>query len=166
MVINTITDPVERAAMYFIINRCSFSGATLSGGFSSESSTKRFTDSSIDTLSALDLSDYNITNYDFTESIAKTSTDHVIFADPPYYLEKRSKLYGNNGDLHEEFDHDGFFRAITSFSGNWIVTYNDHPKIRELYADYEILPADWAYGMNKSKKSSEIIITSRKKEQL
>lgn len=36
--------------MYFIINRCSFSGATLSGGFSLESSQKRFTTSSIERI--------------------------------------------------------------------------------------------------------------------
>ena len=34
---------LDMAIMYFIINRCSFSGATLSGGFSLESSKKRFT---------------------------------------------------------------------------------------------------------------------------
>ena len=36
----TETDPLKQSIMFFIINRCSFSGATLSGGFSLESSTK------------------------------------------------------------------------------------------------------------------------------
>ncbi len=164
-IMNTDIDSVKRAAMYFIINRCSFSGATLSGGFSVEAADKRFTTNSIDTLSKLDITDYNISNHDFSEIIAKTPCDHIIFADPPYYLEKKSRLYGNNGDMHEDFDHIGFFHSITKFSGNWLITYNDHPKIRELYSDYEILSAEWAYGMNKSKKSSEIIITSRKKRE-
>jgi DNA adenine methylase len=46
----TESNPLNQAAMYFIINRCSFSGATLSGGFSLESSKKRFTVSSIDRI--------------------------------------------------------------------------------------------------------------------
>ena len=41
---------INQAMMYFIINRCSFSGATLSGGFSMESSKKRFTKSCINKI--------------------------------------------------------------------------------------------------------------------
>ena len=46
---------LQQALQYFIINRCSFSGATLSGGFSLESSTKRFTTTSIERISKLNL---------------------------------------------------------------------------------------------------------------
>jgi DNA adenine methylase len=53
--------------MFFIINRCSFSGATLSGGFSFESSTKRFTVTSIERISKLQLDRLTITNMDFEE---------------------------------------------------------------------------------------------------
>lgn len=41
---------LNHSIMYFIINRCSFSGATLSGGFSLEASKNRFTKSSIDRI--------------------------------------------------------------------------------------------------------------------
>lgn len=162
-VMDKTIDAIERGAMYFIINRCSFSGATLSGGFSNEAATKRFTDSSINAIAKIDLSKYTITNNDFTVCIDSTPNDYFIFADPPYYLEKGSRLYGNNGDLHESFDHLSFFQHITSFEGNWLITYNDCPFIRELYKDYEILTAEWAYGMNKTKESSEIIILSKRR---
>ena len=56
----TETDKLKQAEQYFIINRCSFSGATLSGGFSKESSIKRFTKSSVDRIKALDLSKFQI----------------------------------------------------------------------------------------------------------
>lgn len=55
--------------MYFIINRCSFSGATLSGGFSLESSKKRFTKSSIEKIKKLNLNNFQIYNYDFEDFI-------------------------------------------------------------------------------------------------
>ena len=45
--IRSLENELEQAFYYFIINRCSFSGATLSGGFSDEASKKRFTASSI-----------------------------------------------------------------------------------------------------------------------
>ena len=40
------------------------------------------------------------------------------------------------------------------------MTYNDCEYIRERYEDFTILEVDWAYGMNASKKSSEIVILS------
>lgn len=63
----TETDPLKQSIMFFIINRCSFSGATLSGGFSFESSTKRFTVTSIERISKLQLNRLTITNMDFEE---------------------------------------------------------------------------------------------------
>lgn len=77
------------AIYYFIINRCSFSGATLSGGFSLESSQKRFTISSIDRVKELNLENFEIDNIDFEDFINKNnSVENFIFLDPPYYLEK------------------------------------------------------------------------------
>ena len=108
-------DELTQAYYYFIINRCSFSGATLSGGFSNEASKKRFTKSSIDKIHNLDLSKFKILNKDFEDFIKKYSNKQksLLFLDPPYYLEKGSKLYGNNGDMHETFDHEKLFNTIS-----------------------------------------------------
>ena len=64
-IMNLNNDMLKQAKLYFIINRCSFSGATLSGGFSEEASKKRFTDSSKDKIKNLNLTDFKIYNYDF-----------------------------------------------------------------------------------------------------
>ena len=154
-----INDPdrLSQAMKFFVINRCSFSGATLSGGFSQEASKKRFTESSISRVEALDLSKFTIHSLDFSDFLAVQTEDALIFADPPYYLESKSRLYGKNGDLHETFDHQAL-AAILMTKENWMLTYNDCPEIRNLYKDYEIQTVAWSYGMNKSKKSSEIVI--------
>lgn len=152
---------LEQAKQYFIINRCSFSGATLSGGFSEEASTKRYTSSSIDRIQKLDLSNIELYNLDFEEFISEKSNEKsIIFLDPPYYLNKHSKLYGNNGDMHENFNHEKLFDLIKT-KKNWILTYNNCDYVKNMYKDYIILEVDWSYGMNKSKTSSEIIIFSR-----
>lgn len=152
---------LKQSAYYFIINRCSFSGATLSGGFSEEASKKRFTDSSIDRINKLNLSSFLIHNEDFSDFLnRKFDKDRLIFLDPPYYLEKESKLYGNNGDMHENFDHGELYKIISK-KNKWIMTYNDCEYIRNLYKQFEIINVDWAYGMNKTKKSSEIIIVCK-----
>jgi DNA adenine methylase len=151
---------LEQAKQYFIINRCSFSGATLSGGFSEEASTKRYTSSSIDRIQKLDLSNIELYNLDFEEFISEKSNEKsIIFLDPPYYLNKHSKLYGNNGDMHENFNHKKLFDLIKT-KKNWILTYNNCDYVKNMYKDYIILEVDWSYGMNKSKTSSEIIIIS------
>ena len=141
--------------MFFIINRCSFSGATLSGGFSLESSTKRFTTTSIERISKLNLNRFTITNMDFEEFLKNNNS--IIFLDPPYYLESKSNLYGNNGDLHEHFDHIKLHKCLSN-KNNWIMTYNNCNYIKDLYKNYKIIETDWNYGMNKSKKSNEIVI--------
>ena len=161
----TETDPIVKAIKYFVINRCSFSGATLSGGFSEESSKARFTESSIGNIERLDLTHITFSSEDFSSFISKFNDDDTptfIFCDPPYMLsEGKNKLYGENGDLHESFDHKAFHRIITASKHDWMITYNDSPRIRELYKDYTVIPASWAYGMNASKKSSEIIILNK-----
>ena len=148
---------LTQAYYYFIVNRCSFSGSTLSGGFSKEASKNRFTKTSIDRINNLNLSKFMIYNEDFTSFINSKCLNGIIFLDPPYYLEKQSKLYGNNGDMHENFNHKLLYDTLKN-KKYWIITYNNCEFIRNLYKDFTIIEVNWAYGMNKSKKSSEIVI--------
>jgi DNA adenine methylase len=154
-------DDFTQSIMYFIINRSSFSGATLSGGFSLESSKKRFTKSSIERINRLDLSKFEIYNLDFEEFLDKHgNTKSLIFLDPPYYLGKKSKLYGKNGDMHESFNHEQLCKCLKN-KKNWMMTYNNCDYIRNLYRDYKIIETNWSYGMNRSKSSSEIVIIGK-----
>ena len=156
--ITTTIDPLQQSILYFAINRCSFSGSTLSGGFSLESSKKRFTKSSIERIQALDLSMFEIKNIDFKEFIEEEYKEkRLLFLDPPYYLENKSKLYGNNGDMHEHFDHSELYNCIKN-KKNWLMTYNNCDYIKDLYKNFKIIETSWTYGMNSSKKSSEIVI--------
>lgn len=156
-----ITEPneLQQAYYYFVINRCSFSGATLSGGFSKEASQKRFTKSSIEKIKSLNLENMEISNDDF-EKFLNDKHDGLIFLDPPYYLGSKSKLYGNNGDLHETFDHQKL-QKILETKTNWMMTYNNCDYIKKLYEDCLIIETSWTYGMNKTKESSEIVIIKK-----
>ena len=175
---NTIMkiNDLQQAIQYFIINRCSFSGATLSGGFSEEASKKRYTLSCIHKIELLDFTNIELYNLDFEDFITNDNNANannnyndndnekvLMFLDPPYYLEKQSKLYGNNGDMHENFNHQLLFDVIKS-KKNWLITYNNCDYIKTLYKDYTIIDVNWSYGMNTSKKSSEIIIISKSRK--
>jgi DNA adenine methylase len=135
------TDDFIQGYKYFVINRCSFSGATLSGGFSTESSKKRFTESSIKRTEDLNLNDVEFHNLDF-ETFLKGKKG-LIFLDPPYYLNENSNLYGKNGDMHENFNHEKLFQVLKKRK-NWIMTYNNCDYIRDLYKNYEIREVKWS----------------------
>lgn len=157
--IKTEQNIVKQAAIFFAINRCSFNGSTFSGGFSNEAAIKRFNEASIQRVKPINgrVRFYNLDYEEFLQ--LNTTSNSVIFLDPPYYID--SHLYGHNGDLHEDFDHLRLHRVLSKYN-NWILCYNDCIIIRELYKKYKIISASWSYGMNRSKKSSEIIIINNK----
>lgn len=150
-------DVLVMAAYYFIINRVSFSGATLSGGYSQQAADGRLTESSIERLKLCDVSNITFSNLDCNLFINKypESDNMLIYADPPYYIEKY--IYGKDGDMHENFNHKRLAETLLKRK-DWILSYNDCNYIRELYKDCRIYSENWSYGMNSSKKSSEIII--------
>jgi site-specific DNA-adenine methylase len=84
-----------------------------------------------------------------------------VYMDPPYY-EIGSFLYGKNGDTHRTFDHGEFNGLCVWLKRNgwkFAVSYNDCPKVRELYrAPFKIDTPAWTYGMGKEKKSKEVVI--------
>lgn len=155
--IQTETNPLTIAAMYFIINRCSFSGATFCGGYSQQAADGRLTDSSLEILKRVNLTRFTISNQDVLQFLNENpqTSNTVIYADPPYYIS--SYIYGRDGDLHQAFDHKAFAEAIKKRS-DWMISYNDCEYIRALYPGCRFLTPSWSYGMNKSKTSSEILI--------
>lgn len=152
-----LDDEMKIATYYFIINRCSFSGATFCGGFSKEAALNRCNKSSIEKVRTTDISGIDFYNLDYAFFLQQVKQDDktVIYCDPPYYI--KNYIYGRDGDLHKAFDHAEFAKVIKS-KKNWILSYNDCPYIRELYKDCRIFEESWSYGMNKSKESSEIVI--------
>ena len=96
---------------------------------------------------------------DFRDALAK-HPDAFAYLDPPYI--DKEKFYGRfneqGGFPHEEL------RDILNDRENWVLSYGDHPRIHELYADYNILYPKWSYGFGKAlgapEKSAEVLIIS------
>lgn len=148
--------PKQKVAAYFyILNRCSFSGTTYSGGMSKNH--PRFTQSSIDRLRNWKCHNIDIENSSFETFIPKHK-NKFQYLDPPYYIE--SFLYGNKGDTHKEFDHIKLRESVEEVS-SFVMSYNDCDFIRELYSDFEIVNLKWKYGMGNNKDSSEILIIKK-----
>lgn len=144
-----------RAAMFYVLNRASFSGSTLSGGMSPGH--PRFTQSSIDKVRNFNVDCFSVKRKSFEESL-KECLDMFTYLDPPYMI--TNCLYGNKGNTHRGFDHKALF-SILNVRDGWILSYNDCPEIRKMYAEYRFLCPSWKYGMSKNKNSKEVIILSK-----
>ena len=150
----TMTDKYQQAAVFYTLNRCSFSGTTLSGGMSPGH--PRFTDGAIARLAEFKVDMFTVQHADFRQSLECHKHD-FLYLDPPYVIE--SKLYGKRGDHHANFDHAALAKILRRRDG-WLLSYNDCPVVRDLYDGFRILPSVWAYGMNTSRKSNEVFVLS------
>lgn len=152
-------DNVKKAAAFFVFNRITFSGTSESGGFSNAAFNKRFTESSIERVKKLStvLSNTKITNYDYQKVVEESGNNVFIFLDPPYYSATKSALYGKNGNLHKNFNHERFAEVMKNSHHKWLITYDDSPYIRKLFYFANIRSWDLSYGMRNVNKNSNQI---------
>jgi DNA adenine methylase len=144
----------QQGILFFVLNRASFSGTTLSGGCSEESVQQRFTQSSIDRLANFKTQGFSVNWANFDQAMANHPST-FMYLDPPYMIQ--SNLYGHRGSTHKGFDHVGLSEKLKQRKG-WILSYNNCEEIVELYKDFEMIYPDWTYGMSKDKSSREILV--------
>lgn len=150
-------DDLERAAAFFIYNRITFSGTSLSGGFSEGAFAGRFTESSIKRLNefANVINGTTITNLGYEELVKREGENVFVYLDPPYYSATKSALYGKNGDLHKSFDHEKFAARMKNCRHKWLITYDDNEYIKNLFSFANIIPWDLTYGMRNVTENSD-----------
>ncbi len=158
---------LDRAAAFFIYNRITFSGTSLSGGFSEHAFEGRFTESSIERLYNFSevIKGAAITNLDYKQLVEEKGDNVFIFLDPPYYSATKSALYGKNGNLHKSFDHVKFAEIMKNCNHKWLITYDDSPYIKDLFSFANIVPWTLTYGMrnvnsNSTQKGKELFIAN------
>lgn len=103
--------------------------------------------------------DIHLYNQDITTFIEHYvpfySEKAMIYFDPPYF-KKGKQLYMN---FFEVEDHKRIERVIRNgVECDWIVTYDDAPEIREIYASYPVMLYDLNYSVSKKCKTSELMI--------
>ncbi len=149
-----LTDEVEAAAVFYVLNRSSFSGTTASGGMSPDH--PRFTLSAIERLRNFEVNNFHVECADYRDVIPKHEND-FLYLDPPYL--NGQALYGDRGDTHKGFDHRALAELLNK-RDRWVMSYNDCKEIRKLYLNNNILSVEWIYGMSKNKHSNEVLILS------
>ncbi|MEM6428316.1 MAG: DNA adenine methylase [Deinococcota bacterium] len=151
---------LEYAVRFFVLNRITFSGTVDAGGYSQSAFERRFTQSSVHRLARLAdvLVGARISHGDYQavleEPVQHSGENVFIFLDPPYYRTSGSRLYGKKGVLHTSFDHEQLAETLKTCPHNWLMTYDDCPEIRELYAFANVQAWQLQYGMNNYKQVS------------
>lgn len=101
----------------------------------------------------------SITCQDFSLLIREAPATAFIYADPPY-VEKGPELYKHS---MTEADHRRLCADLQSCKAQWVLSYDDHPLVREMYAWARIASVSLTYttaiANTSRRKNSEVIIT-------
>ena len=153
------TDPenltdIQRAARYFYLQKLGFGGKTTGRTFGTSATGKsrlnlmsmddhllevhwRFKQLTIEHLSAIDC----IKRYDRKETL--------FYIDPPYY---------ETAGYAVPFGHQDYLELVavlSSIKGRFILSLNDHPKVREIFADFKIKRVTLKYSAGDSRTASK-----------
>lgn len=156
----------ERAVRFFVLNRISFSGLVGSGGYSEHSFRKKFTLSHIERLrrASVVVQDFEITHGGYEPLLFREGEGVFVFLDPPYYSTAKSRLYGKNGSIHLEFDHEKFADDVRRCTHPWLITYDDCSDVRRLFHFGSVCTWELQYSMGNrkgtTKKGKELFITT------
>ena len=159
-----LDDPIARAATFYAVNRCSFSGTGCSGGFSADAASKCFSSNALDRLEDLSLDRIDFGHQHFADTIVQYP-DALLFLDPPYYLTNcHNNLYGSRGNMHRSFDHITLYQLLCTHP-RWILCYNNCDEIRQLYGGFPQIPTSWKYSMSTTKNKKrpdgqELVVVS------
>lgn len=108
------------------------------------------------------LSSVEVVHGDFADSLARVPADGFVYLDPPYYL-KGGELYVHN---MAHADHARLARTLHEAEYDWVLSYDDHIAVRELYHgwagihDFEMTATiDTKRGQKSRRKNNELVIT-------
>ena len=157
-------DDITRAAYFYYLNKCSFSGLTESGTCSPQAWVQNFSKSAIESLHDLQflLMGVKITNLDYKDVFRADGGNVFIYADPPYDIGENNMLYGRDGETHRNFDHKLFAEHAEECRHNLMISYNDSPTLRERFAEMRVETIHLKYTMRILEKGkdrkSEIVV--------
>lgn len=158
----TLTD-LQRAARFLFLQRCAFGGKVSGRNFGVSKDRKaRFDLTTLEPdLEALHsrLSSVTITCLDFADFIGRIDQkDALFYLDPPYWGCESD--YGKDAFSRDRFDE--LASILQALQGDFLLSINDTPDIRKLFAWANIAPVSTTYSVAKgsTKPASELLISS------
>jgi DNA adenine methylase len=130
-------DSIERAAAFYIVNKCSFSGLTESSSFSKSASISNFSMRGIEKLPKYSdlISHWHINAYSYEYLMTHEMHDGIfMYLDPPYDI--KDNLYGKKGSMHKSFDHDKFAADCDKHDIPMLISYNSDQLVKDRFKDW------------------------------
>ena len=140
-------DCIERAAAFYIVNKCSFSGLTESSSFSKQASISNFSMRGIEKLPQYSeiVSHWHINQYSYEHLMENMHDGLFMYLDPPYDI--KDNLYGKKGSMHKGFDHDQFAADCASHDIPMLISYNSDQLVKDRFKDWNVAEFDLTYTM-------------------
>jgi DNA adenine methylase len=141
-------DSIERAAAFYIVNKCSFSGLTESSSFSKQASVSNFSMRGIEKLPGYSdiISNWHINGYSYEYLMERdVHKDIFMYLDPPYDI--KDNLYGKKGDMHKGFDHDKFAEDCDKYKIDMMISYNSDQLVKDRFKNWQAAEFDLTYTM-------------------
>ena len=137
-------DCIERAAAFYIVNKCSFSGLTESSSFSKAASISNFSMRGIEKLSGYSdiISHWHINQYSYEYCFRTDIHDDLfMYLDPPYDI--KDNLYGKKGSMHKGFDHDKFAEDCSQSKVDQLISYNSDQLVKDRFVGLQWKAAEF-----------------------
>ncbi|MEG5559173.1 DNA adenine methylase [Enterobacter roggenkampii] len=103
-----------------------------------------------------------VTEHDACKLLHRRTKDEFIYADPPYVQEGKN-IYSNF--CFTETDHARFAKKIMRSKAHWLLSYDDHPLIHQLYSSSGMNIIELSYAINKARVGRELLIASANSRQ-
>ena len=140
-------DCIERAAAFYIVNKCSFSGLTESSSFSKQASISNFSMRGIEKLPGYSeiISHWHINQYSYEHLMENVHDGLFMYLDPPYDI--KDNLYGKKGAMHKGFNHDQFAIDCAAHDIPMLISYNSDQLVKDRFKDWNVAEFDLTYTM-------------------
>ena len=144
-------DPVDRAAHYWFNHNLSY-GPQFLGWPSSVYMKPEVVARLLDRVREFRAPGVSVANMDFADALAGRR-DVFAYCDPPYYLGGESRMFRgiypnrNFPVHHDDFPHERLRDMLADHRGGFVLSYNDCPEVRDLYAGFRIMEAQWAISL-------------------
>ena len=151
---------IERSSFFYILNRCSDINYA-SHGKINKKSLNRYNISSLKRFKLKSLIPVYDKDANFEELVANAANTDYILVTPGDYRYNFFDYGQNYGPDMSIVNHKKIHSTLTKADSKWILVYNRHPAVFELYKDYNLMMMD-EYG-NKTKnreRCSEIIVNN------
>ena len=139
---------LERAAAFYIVNKCSFSGLTESSSFSAQASNNNFSMRGIEKLPGYSslISHWHINQYSYEYLMENDNHDGLfMYLDPPYDI--KDNLYGKKGSMHKGFDHDKFAADCDKYDIPMLISYNSDQLVKDRFKNWNAAEFEHTYTL-------------------